>query len=277
MNKSRASSNPGAWSEVERTWSALDDQRLADAILEHAAARRVGGEPPRLRDYLEAVPDLRERPVPLDAAIEAVVGSGRSREPPGMSGIEALVRDHPDLESSIRDCVTLNTALCSTFELEALIRDRRPPPDSVGPRLADGQRRYKLLRPLGTGSSGAVFEADDRLLSDGAVKLLVAVKVLDHFATDMSAALWEEAAKASRVKHPNVIRALDRGVSDDGHRYAVFELAAGGDLATFVAERGRLHWRRSADLAAQIARGVHASHQAGLIHADIKPQNVLMR
>jgi len=262
--------------EALRDAATLDDQALADAILADAADRRERSEPVSLGDYLALVPGLAHRTVPLDAAIEAEIVAASESGTPVSSAVDELVARHPEFAPQIRDCAVLTGALCATHEIERLFSDTRALPCEFGPLLTSGAPRYVLLRVLGVGSSGSVYEAEDRVLSDGPARALVALKVLTRAHNRFADIHWQEAAKANRVKHPNVVRALDRGTAPTGEQYAVFELVDGGDLESLAQRQGPLHPDDAATLVAMTARGVHASHQAGIIHADLKPQNVLL-
>jgi serine/threonine protein kinase len=131
---------------------------------------------------------------------------------------------------------------------------------------------------LGSGGSGDVYLAADRQLSEQGHEALVAIKVLAGDRGPWARQrLIDEATKARRVTHANVVRVLDRGVSDDDEDFVVYEHVAGGDLGEWLDRRPqRLSARDAASLMSRIARGVHAAHAAGLVHCDLKPGNVLM-
>ncbi len=187
-----------------------------------------------LSRYLEAVPRLVERDVPLDAAIEySLRGARGSDRQHGQGGGDAH-GGHPTLESAIRDAAVLGGERGSW---PPIWRSWTPParcpsfPRGFGPRLPTGRPRYVLRERLGKGSHGAVYLAVDRQLSQEARPALVAIKVMSE-ANDIGARkrLIEEAAKARRIEHPNVVRILDRGRSPGGEDYVVYEYVPGGDL-----------------------------------------------
>lgn len=134
-------------------------------------------------------------------------------------------------------------------------------------------KRYKLLRPIGQGGMAVVYKAQD--LSLGRV---VAVKVLRENLTgdaEFLARFQQEARAAANLAHPNIVTVHDFG-RDGGRYYIVMEHIDGKDLKTFIKENGPLTVDQAVDLAIQICAGVGYAHRAGLVHCDIKPQNMLV-
>ncbi len=148
--------------------------------------------------------------------------------------------------------------------------------DSIGPRLADGEGRYRLLRVIGRGSWSIVYEASDRLLATESSEALVAVKVARCDRRPDAERELDEARQARRVEHPNVVRVLDCGLSDEGSVFTVLELVEGHTLEQHVVRRPRAPRRELVGLLVQAARGLEAIHAAGLVHCDIKPSNLLL-
>ena len=266
---------------VLRSLGALDDDTLAEVIELDGRSRMSRGMVVSLKRYLDAVPDLRLRLVALDAAIDMALRSLSGGSTPTAAAVQALVMEHPDLKTVISEAAALADALCSTSVLAAKLRPqpRLDLPAEFGARAPDGQARYLLTQCLGQGSQGQVYLATDRLLSEPDRPALVAIKVLGPAldALDARERLWEEATKARRVNHPNVVRVLDRGSTDDGSDYIVYEYVPGGDLSSFISKSGLpLATDLAVGLVSQIARGVQSAHSAGLVHCDLKPGNVMM-
>jgi len=133
--------------------------------------------------------------------------------------------------------------------------------------------RYRLLELIGSGGMAVVYRGVDTLLQRP-----VAVKVLrEGFAGDPSflARFQREARSAANLDHPNVVTVYDVGQDGDRH-YIVMEYVDGQDLKTLIRQRGRIGVHQALDIALQISAGVGHAHQAGIIHCDIKPQNVLL-
>lgn len=138
--------------------------------------------------------------------------------------------------------------------------------------LAPGERfagRYRIVSTLGAGGMGAVYEVER--LTDGA-RLALKV-ILGEVSGSGAARFAREAEIGARVRHPNLARILDVGVSA-GVPFLVMELAIGGSLETERARFGDVEWALS--MLRQIAAGLAALHDAGVVHRDLKPANVLL-
>jgi eukaryotic-like serine/threonine-protein kinase len=134
--------------------------------------------------------------------------------------------------------------------------------------------RYRVLRPLGHGGMAVVELArDEELGRTVAIKLLA-----DNLARDAAfrERFLREARIAARVAHPNVVRVYDVG-EDDGRPYIVMEYVDGETLEELLQRDGRLEAARAVELATQLCAGLAAAHDAGLVHRDVKPQNLLVR
>src|SRR5436309_2373381 len=119
----------------------------------------------------------------------------------------------------------------------------------------------------------SVYRAHDTLLERN-----VALKVLhdQYMADDDFVERFKREARAvAQLSHPNIVTVIDRG-EDDGRQYIVFEYIDGENLKELVVRRGRLSVREALELAIQTARGLAFAHQQGLVHRDVKPQNVLL-
>ena len=133
--------------------------------------------------------------------------------------------------------------------------------------------RYELVRPLGHGAMATVDLAHDVEL-DRPVALK---RLAENLARDEE--LWRrfvrEARLAARLSHPNVVRVFDVG-EDDGRPFIAMEYVEGETLAELIARRGRLPADEAATLGLQMCAGLAAAHAAGLVHRDVKPQNLLL-
>jgi serine/threonine-protein kinase len=134
--------------------------------------------------------------------------------------------------------------------------------------------RYELERPLGHGAMATVDLARDVEL-DRPVALK---RLAENLARDdeLRARFLREARLAARLAHPNVVHVYDVG-EDDGRPFMAMEYVDGETLAELVARRGPLPAEEAAELGIQICRGLAAVHAAGLVHRDVKPQNLLLR
>ena len=84
-----------------------------------------------------------------------------------------------------------------------------------------------------------------------------------------------EARSVAQLQHPNIVTVIDRG-EEDGRQYIVFEYIDGENLKEFVVRKGRLEVREALEIAVEIARALAFAHEHGLVHRDVKPQNVLL-
>ena len=137
-----------------------------------------------------------------------------------------------------------------------------------------GAPRYEWLETLGRGGMGVVFKAKDTVLDE-----VVAIKVLyGHVADDDGAILARfkrEISLNRKVKHPNVARMYDFGTGG-GHPYITMEFVPGKDLQTLVLEEGRIPPARALPILRQICLGTQAAHEQGIVHRDLKSQNIIV-
>ncbi len=139
-----------------------------------------------------------------------------------------------------------------------------------GSYLAD---RYEILDKIGTGGMSDVYKAMDHILGRE-----VAVKVLkQEFAEDVTfvTKFRSEAQSAAGLEHPNIVNIYDVG-SENGMYYIVMEYVEGITLKTYIEKKGQLNFKEAVSIAIQVGRGIEAAHNKGIIHRDIKPQNIII-
>ena len=133
--------------------------------------------------------------------------------------------------------------------------------------------RYELEELVGTGGMSSVYRAHDRLLErDVALKVLHEQYTVDD---DYVERFRREARSVAQLSHPNIVTVIDRG-EQDGRQFIVFEYVHGENLKTLVERRGPLPEREAVGLALQTGRALGFAHKHGLVHRDVKPQNVLL-
>ncbi len=134
--------------------------------------------------------------------------------------------------------------------------------------------KFKLRKCVGIGSSGSVYQADQVALGR-----TVAVKVLrPELAVDerIVKRFHDEALAASRLNHPNTVSVIDYGQTPDGLLYIVMEFLRGETLTRLIADSPPLEARRITDLLSQVLAGLEEAHAAGVVHADLKADNVVV-
>ncbi|MEZ4398614.1 MAG: serine/threonine-protein kinase [Kofleriaceae bacterium] len=154
------------------------------------------------------------------------------------------------------------------------------PPSGVG-RAPEGELigttllgRYAVNRKIGQGGMGAVYEATHTLIGKR-----VAVKVLlDKYARkeQVVARLEQEARLASSIGHEHIIDITDFGQTEDGRTFVVMEFLEGESLGELLNRHGPLPEHRIADIARQVASALGAAHAKGVVHRDVKPDNVFL-
>jgi serine/threonine-protein kinase len=140
----------------------------------------------------------------------------------------------------------------------------------VGELIAE---RYELEELVGTGGMSSVYRARDNLLERD-----VALKVLHEQFTadgDYVERFRREARSVAQLSHPNIVTVIDRGEHGD-RQFIVFEYIEGENLKALVQRKGPLTEQQAVELTLQIAKALGFAHDHGLVHRDVKPQNVLL-
>lgn len=137
--------------------------------------------------------------------------------------------------------------------------------------------RYRLLALLGTGEMSAVYLAEHITMERRcAIKVLPAAKVKD---TSYLGRFLREAKAVATLNHPNIVKAYDVDQQVEGGteiHFLVMEYVDGKNLGKIVEERGPLSYIEAADYIRQAADGLHHAHEHGLVHRDVKPENLLI-
>ncbi len=132
---------------------------------------------------------------------------------------------------------------------------------------------HKLLGHLGSGGMSSVYLAEHLVMKHKrAIKVLPKSKLGNNSYLER---FKREAQAIASLNHPNIVRAFDIDNEKDTH-YLVMEYVDGADMQTLVRKHGPLPFAVAADYIAQSARGLHHAHEAGLIHRDVKPANILI-
>ena len=135
------------------------------------------------------------------------------------------------------------------------------------------QNRYEIMNRIGSGGMADVYKARDHKLNR-----FVAVKVLKQEFKDDRAFVSKfrvEAQAAAGLAHANIVNVYDVG-EDRGVSFIVMELVEGITLKSYIAKKGRLSVREATSIALQVAAGLESAHNNGIIHRDVKPQNIII-
>jgi len=133
--------------------------------------------------------------------------------------------------------------------------------------------RYSILSEIGSGGMARVYKAQDRYLQRH-----VAVKILKEECkhdVDFLKRFEKEAQAAASLTHPNIVQIYDVG-TDNGNYYIVMELVEGITLKEYIRKVGALDWKEAVSIAIQICSALSKAHSRGIVHRDIKPQNILI-
>ena len=133
--------------------------------------------------------------------------------------------------------------------------------------------RYEILGKIGTGGMADVYKAKDHKLNR-----FVAVKVLKpEFREDTTfiRKFKSEAQAAAVLTHPNIVNVFDVG-DDNGVYYIVMELIEGITLKEYISKKGKLSVKEATSIAIQVSMGLEAAHSHGIVHRDVKPQNIII-
>jgi serine/threonine-protein kinase len=146
------------------------------------------------------------------------------------------------------------------------------PPDAlIGHTLAD---RYRLTRKIGEGGMGAVYEAQHVVIGKPVAVKVLREKYLDR--PEVARRLVQEARLASSIRHEHIVDITDSGATEDGRTFVVMEHLAGISLAELVKSERSLPEMRVLSIVRQVASALGAAHARGIVHRDVKPENVFL-
>jgi serine/threonine-protein kinase len=243
----------------------LSPAELAAVLRVDRRRRWERGERIPAECYLERFPKLSEDP---ESALDFIYSELLLREKQGEHpDLDGFLSRFPTFAQILRRQIGLHRALCS--ESLSSPTDGRPSDNSSLDEAVGG--KYQIVRELGRGGTGVVYEA-----RQSGVNRVVALKLLSagkHAGIEQLARFRAEAELIGRLQHPHIVQVYEAG-EQDGFPFLALEFMSGGSL------RNRLNgapqspeW--SARLIEVLARAVDAAHQAGVVHRDLKPGNVL--
>jgi WD40 repeat protein len=207
---------------------------------------------------------------PGDNLVELVRSVRARTSPRADTFVEAAAQVQTPL---LLSAVPVTDALTPAVAPSAPAESGRPEvPDALPPELA-GHERYRVVRLLGAGGMGAVYQAEHRVLHR-----LVAVKVINRAYTGNAVALdrfRSEVRNAARLSHPNIVVTHD--AEDAGEtQFLVMEYVEGIDLGRLTQEGGPRPVDRACDYVRQAALGLQYAFEQGMVHRDLKPHNLML-
>jgi tetratricopeptide (TPR) repeat protein/predicted Ser/Thr protein kinase len=181
-----------------------------------------------------------------------------------------------DLDATMMNDATMmtNAAVGTNWSRNTKARDDFDLPTAAA--LAEGSiiaERYEILKLLGQGGMGAVYKAKDRELDR-----LVALKVIRPELAGHASILQrfkQELLLARKITHRNIIRIYDLGVAE-GLRFITMEFVEGQDLSSLLEERHKYPPEEAVTILRQVCAALEAAHNEGVVHRDLKPQNIMM-
>jgi serine/threonine-protein kinase len=181
--------------------------------------------------------------------------------------LEAQGRENAQLNRELqRQIAERSGQLADALARIARLRPDEPEALAPGAVVHD---RYRVIRPIGAGGMGAVYEVER--VTDGR---RLALKVARRAHGEAVARLAREAQLAATVRHPHLVSVVDVDVASSGLLFLVMELVDGDSLRQLAPHHGEPSW--AIPVLAQLADGLAALHASGVIHRDLKPSNVLV-
>ena len=145
-------------------------------------------------------------------------------------------------------------------------------PPNVPPQLAN-HPKFRIVRELGRGGMGVIYQAEHRVMEKQVALKVISPAVLDN--PQALARFHGEAKAAGKLDHQNIARAFDADQAGDLH-FLVMEFVEGIDLAKYVEKKGPLPVAHACHFIRQAALGLQHAHEHGMVHRDIKPQNLML-
>ncbi len=161
--------------------------------------------------------------------------------------------------------------LCAEPKLRPNLFEDDDPSSCMGEIMG----RFRLLRRIGSGAMGVVFEGYDRDLDRRVALKVLRPDVASRPNLQAHSRMMREAKALARLRHPNVTAIYEVGTTDDSVLFLAMELVEGRTLRRWLRSRPR-SWREIVQVFVQAGRGLAAAHEAGLVHRDFKPDNVII-
>ncbi len=255
------------WQQQPQTLEAFLAQHQEVSGTELAAVTRVDlrerwrcGQRPAAEEYLARYPQLGANE---EAAVDIIYAEYLAREKLG---------EGPTVAEYAARFPQYATVLADQIQLHQAFDESMAAQPTGGETERNLRAEYEILEEIGRGGMGVVFRAQQTGLNR-----LVALKMVRHadLANDeLLSRFRAEAEVVASLHHPHIVQVYDYG-EDDGCPYLALELVEGGTLSDRL-EGNPWNVRRAAQLVEQVARAVHFAHEHGVVHRDLKPNNLLV-
>jgi serine/threonine protein kinase len=194
------------------------------------------------------------------------------RPAPDTSGLSSDRPSSYPCDDDARDVHSLPTRV----DLPAMSTSRPPPaPATWAPGAVVPGTVYRVIRPLGSGGMGDVYEAEHELLGVRRALKVLSRKMASR--EDLAERLRVEARALAGLRHPNLVGVHDLGLSSDGRVFFAMELLEGATLRDLLRRAGRLKPDQAVAIAVQVLDALGAAHDQGMVHRDVKPENVFVQ
>lgn len=237
----------------------MSGPRFSPSALSAVVAEESSDEPLAMRSLTDS------QKAELGVLLERYLDALESGVPPT---VESLTRNCPELRDALVACVE------GLESLHQLAGGAEYTTESEGE--SDAERRlgdFDLHEEIGRGGMGVVYRATQRSLNRTvAVKILPLASVLDP---RQLTRFHHEAEAAASLQHPNIVPVFAIGCERGVHFYAMQRIR-GQSLSEWIEDRALTDWRAATAIAVEVADGLHAAHEYGVVHRDVKPSNLLL-
>jgi serine/threonine protein kinase/tetratricopeptide (TPR) repeat protein len=187
------------------------------------------------------------------------------------AGTTRCVKCDTPLEAKSEEKGAITAGWSSSVTLDGAARSATSS-SSIEPGMILGGR-YEIVQTLGQGGMGAVYKAKDHAVDRFVALKVIRSEVANH--PEILQRFKQELILARQITHKNVIRIFDIGEAD-GIKFISMDFVEGQDLKSLIREKGKFSPEEAKEIVVQVCRALNAAHSEGVIHRDLKPQNIML-